>query len=80
MRLRTTERSQAVHEHFPLLSASIEWIGHPQIRHYGTVGGSLPYEGLGVWEILRAILYQQGSSISLSKKEETTWNRPMNNL
>ena len=40
-RHRSVERSQAVREHFPLLSTAIEWIGHPQIRNRGTIGGSL---------------------------------------
>ncbi len=42
-RLRTVERSPAVREQFPLLSAGVEWIGHPQIRNRGTVGGSLAH-------------------------------------
>jgi CO/xanthine dehydrogenase FAD-binding subunit len=33
-RHRTVERSPAVREQFPLLSAGIEWIGHPQIRNW----------------------------------------------
>jgi carbon-monoxide dehydrogenase medium subunit len=40
-RHRTLERSSVVREQFPLLSAGVEWIGHPQIRNRGTVGGSL---------------------------------------
>lgn len=40
-RHRTLERSPVVREQFPLLSAAIEWVGHPQIRNRGTVGGSL---------------------------------------
>lgn len=40
-RHRTLERSSEVREQFPLLSAGVEWIGHPQIRNRGTVGGSL---------------------------------------
>ena len=42
-RHRTVERSSVVREQFPLLSAGIEWIGHPQIRNRGTVGGSLAH-------------------------------------
>ena len=42
-RHRTIERSQAVREQFPLLLAGVEWIGHPQIRNRGTVGGSLAH-------------------------------------
>ncbi len=40
-RHRTLERSPVVREQFPLLSAAVEWVGHPQIRNRGTVGGSL---------------------------------------
>jgi CO/xanthine dehydrogenase FAD-binding subunit len=32
-----------VREKLPLLTAAIEWIGHPQIRHRGTIGGSLAH-------------------------------------
>jgi aerobic carbon-monoxide dehydrogenase medium subunit len=42
-RHRTLERSSAVHEKCPLLSAAVEWIGHPQIRNRGTIGGSLAH-------------------------------------
>ncbi len=40
-RHRSIERSSAVREQFPLISAGVEWIGHPQIRNRGTIGGSL---------------------------------------
>ena len=40
-RHRTAERSGAVHEQVPILAAAIEWIGHPQIRNRGTIGGSM---------------------------------------
>jgi aerobic carbon-monoxide dehydrogenase medium subunit len=42
-RHRTVERSPHVREKAPLLSAAIEWIGHPQIRNRGTIGGSLAH-------------------------------------
>jgi CO/xanthine dehydrogenase FAD-binding subunit len=42
-RHRTVERSPQVREKAPLLSAAIEWIGHPQIRNRGTIGGSLAH-------------------------------------
>ncbi len=33
-----------VHDkHFPLLASAVEWVGHPQIRNRGTVGGSLAH-------------------------------------
>jgi aerobic carbon-monoxide dehydrogenase medium subunit len=40
-RHRAIERSSLVRESHPLLPAAIEWIGHPQIRNRGTLGGSL---------------------------------------
>ena len=40
-RHRTLERSPVIREQLPLLSAAVEWIGHPQIRNRGTIGGSL---------------------------------------
>lgn len=40
-RHRALERSSVVREQFPLLAAGVEWIGHPQIRNRGTIGGSL---------------------------------------
>jgi aerobic carbon-monoxide dehydrogenase medium subunit len=42
-RHRTLERSSVVRERCPLLSTAVEWIGHPQIRNRGTVGGSLAH-------------------------------------
>jgi carbon-monoxide dehydrogenase medium subunit len=42
-RHRTLERSPVVREQFPLLAAAVEWIGHPQIRNRGTIGGSLAH-------------------------------------
>jgi aerobic carbon-monoxide dehydrogenase medium subunit len=40
-RQRTVEHSSVVREQCPLLPTAIEWIGHPQIRNRGTIGGSL---------------------------------------
>jgi CO/xanthine dehydrogenase FAD-binding subunit len=34
------ERSPLVREHWPLLAESLGWVGHPQIRNRGTIGGS----------------------------------------
>ena len=36
----TLERSPLVREHWPLLADAVRWVGHPQIRNRGTVGGS----------------------------------------
>ena len=40
-RHRAVERSPLVREKLPLLATAVEWIGHPQIRNRGTIGGSL---------------------------------------
>lgn len=37
------ERSQAITAAAPLLAEAVGWIGHPAIRHRGTVGGSLAH-------------------------------------
>lgn len=39
-RQREAERSRLVRERAPLLSEALPWVGHPQIRNRGTVGGS----------------------------------------
>ena len=38
---RTMEHSTQVKENCPLLTEAVKWIGHPQTRNRGTVGGSL---------------------------------------
>ena len=40
-RQRQLERSTLIHAHQPLLAAALPLIGHVQIRHRGTIGGSL---------------------------------------
>lgn len=40
-RQRSLEKTPAVAQKCPLLSAAVKWIGHPQIRNRGTIGGSL---------------------------------------
>jgi len=42
-RHRTVERSPLVRKKAPLLATAVEWIGHPQIRNRGTIGGSLAH-------------------------------------
>jgi CO/xanthine dehydrogenase FAD-binding subunit len=43
MRHHRVESSPVVREHLPLLASAIRWIGHPQIRNRGTIGGSLAH-------------------------------------
>ena len=40
-RQRTLEKSPVVKEQCPLIAQAVKWIGHPQTRNRGTVGGSL---------------------------------------
>ncbi len=40
-RQRALEKTPDVKEKCPLLTEAVKWIGHPQIRNRGTVGGSL---------------------------------------
>lgn len=42
-RQRTIERSPVVREKLPLLWEAIRYVGHPQIRNRGTIGGSLAH-------------------------------------
>jgi carbon-monoxide dehydrogenase medium subunit len=41
VRQRDAERSAEVRAACPLLSEALPWIGHPQNRHRGTIGGSI---------------------------------------
>jgi len=40
-RQRAVERSATLREQCPIFPAAVAWIGHPQIRNRGTIGGSL---------------------------------------
>ena len=42
-RQRTVERSALVAERAPLLTETLPWIAHPQIRNRGTFGGALAH-------------------------------------
>ena len=42
-RHRAVERSEVLHASFPIIPAAVAWIGHPQIRNRGTIGGSLAH-------------------------------------
>ncbi len=42
-RQRALEKNADVKEKWPLLFLAVRWIGHPQIRNRGTVGGSLAH-------------------------------------
>lgn len=42
-RQRTAEHDPRIHERLPLLREAVRWVGHPQIRNRGTIGGSLAH-------------------------------------
>jgi CO/xanthine dehydrogenase FAD-binding subunit len=42
-RQRTVEDDSLTRERLPLLAEAIGWVGHPQIRNRGTIGGSLAH-------------------------------------
>ena len=42
-RQATVERSRLVAEHWPLLAQTVPFVGHPQVRNRGTVGGSVAF-------------------------------------
>jgi CO/xanthine dehydrogenase FAD-binding subunit len=42
-RQATVERSRLVAEHWPLLSQTVPFVGHPQVRTRGTIGGSVAF-------------------------------------
>ena len=55
-RQRSLEKSAEVRQSCPLLSEAVKWIGHPQIRNRGTVGGSLVHGDPSAELILVAML------------------------
>lgn len=42
-RQRTLERDDRISREVPLLAEAIHWVGHPQIRNRGTIGGSIAH-------------------------------------
>ncbi len=65
-RQRTAELSPLVRDRLPLLAEALQFVGHPQIRNRGTVGGSLAHadpsgELPAVAAILEATLIVRGS-------------------
>ncbi len=65
-RQRTAELSPLVRDRLPLLAEALQFVGHPQIRNRGTVGGSLAHadpsgELPAVAAILEATLLVRGS-------------------
>jgi CO/xanthine dehydrogenase FAD-binding subunit len=42
-RQTTVERDERISHDLPLLAEAIRWVGHPQIRNRGTIGGSIAH-------------------------------------
>lgn len=57
VRHRTVETSPVVREHFPILSAAAEHVGHLAIRNRGTFGGSIAHnDPAAEWPMLALLL------------------------
>ena len=59
-RQATVERSATVARHWPLLHRALAFVGHPQIRNRGTIGGSIAHADPGA-EICTTLLAYDGS-------------------
>jgi CO/xanthine dehydrogenase FAD-binding subunit len=68
-RQRSLERSDVIHQHYPLILEAIELIGHAAIRNRGTVGGSIAHADPAAE--LPAVLLTYGGSISVQGPQGT---------
>jgi len=71
-RQRALDRSLDVKEKCPLLAEAVKWIGHPEIRNRGTVGGSLVHADPTAELVLVAILLDSQLKIQGNRKSRTT--------
>jgi len=71
-RQRALDRSLDVKEKCPLLAEAVKWIGHPEIRNRGTVGGSLVHADPTAELVLVAILLDSQVKIQGNRKSRTT--------
>ncbi len=70
-RQRALDRSLDVKEKCPLLAEAVKWIGHPEIRNRGTVGGSLVHADPTAELALVAILLDSQIKIQGNGKSRT---------
>ncbi len=70
-RQRALDRSLDVKEKCPLLAEAVKWIGHPEIRNRGTVGGSLVHADPTAELALVAILLDSQVKIQGNGKSRT---------
>lgn len=68
-RQRTAELSPLVREKLPLLAEALRYVGHPQIRNRGTVGGSIAHADPSAE--LPAVLTALGGSVVLQSARGT---------
>jgi carbon-monoxide dehydrogenase medium subunit len=68
-RQRTAELSPLVREQLPLLAEALRFVGHPQIRNRGTVGGSIAHADPSAE--LPAVLNALGGSVVLQSARAT---------
>lgn len=70
-RQRALDRSLDVKRKCPLLAEAVKWIGHPEIRNRGTVGGSLVHADPTAELVLVAILLDSQVKIQGTGKSRT---------
>lgn len=70
-RQRALDRSMDVKRKCPLLAEAVKWIGHPEIRNRGTVGGSLVHADPTAELALVAILLDSQVKIQGNGKSRT---------
>jgi CO/xanthine dehydrogenase FAD-binding subunit len=71
-RQRSLEKSPDIKKNCPLLAEAVKWIGHPQIRNRGTVGGSLVHADPTAELALVATLLDAQLVIQSKGKSRTT--------
>jgi len=72
VRQRTLERSPLIREHSPLIAQAMPFVGHPQIRTRGTLGGNLAHADPA--SELPAVMVALGAELSLrSARGERTF-------
>lgn len=74
-RQRTVERSPIVREKLPLLWEAIRYVGHPQIRNRGTVGGSLAHADPSA-ELPAVAVAAEATLVTRSPRGERTFHAP----
>jgi carbon-monoxide dehydrogenase medium subunit len=69
VRQRGLERSAVVRQHCPLIGQALPYVGHPQIRNRGTLGGSLAHADPAAE--LPAVIVASESQLTVQNKTRT---------